>query len=256
MTQSFTDQDLIAFLSGDLAEPKAEALALALEQDLDLAERLEKLDPIAQDVRDAFDPILALPVPTHLREAVLQKQRAADNVVSFASAKAKREQRQFRWPQYAAMAASLAMGVAVGTQSQFGAILGQADNNGALVVASADGALVSTQVARVLTSQAGGVAQKIDGMGLARASISFRDAQDQLCRQFSIDGKASATDGVACYSGGQWLVAAIGTRAIESGEIRTASGDAAPAVLAAVDALIVGEPMDADAEKAALAALK
>lgn len=258
MTQHFSDQDLIAFLSGELAMPQAEVLALALEQDLDLAQRLEKLDPMAQAVRDAFEPILALPVPAHLREAVLKRQAeaSADNVVSFASAKMKREARQFRWPQYAAMAASLVVGLVLGMQSQFGAVIGLADNKEAMVIASADGPIISKQVAQLLSSQAGGVVQEIKGVGSARASISFRDTQNHFCRQFSIDSQSTATDGVACHNGGQWRVAAIGTRAVEGGEIRTASGDAAPAVLAAVDALIEGDPMDAAAEKAALKALQ
>jgi hypothetical protein len=50
------------------------------------------------------------------------------------------------------------------------------------------------------------------------------------------------------------MVEALGTRAAAGDGMRTASGDAAPAVLAAVDAIIVGDVLVGADEEAALAA--
>lgn len=252
MTRNFTDEELVAFLNGDLDEARAEELALALDDDAGLADRLERLDPLSAEIKGAYDEILAMPVPDRLRDAILmsQENKSTDNVISFAAAKAEKDSRRFRWPEFAAMAASLAVGLFIGGQSGvFGPAVADAD---AIILASADGPTVAPAVAQFLATKAGGETQQLAGLGLARASISFRDGEDRFCRQFSINSKAAATDGVACLSDGQWAVAAIGTRPIEGGDIRTASGDAAPAVLAAVDDMIDGDPLDAEAEKAAL----
>jgi hypothetical protein len=252
MTHNFSDEELAAFINGSLDNARAKELALALEDDTALAERLERLDPLSEEIRGAFDEILAMPVPEELRNAVLERRPTSggDNVMSFAAAKTEKEARWFRWPEYAAMAASLAIGLVIGGQS---GIFGPANADGkAVVVASANGPTVAPAVAQFLATKAGGETQQLAGLGLARASISFRDGENQLCRQFSIDAEATATDGVACLADGQWAVAAIGTRPIEGGDVRTASGDASPAVLAAVDDMIEGDPLDAGAEKAAL----
>jgi hypothetical protein len=252
MTRHFSDEELVAFLNGDLDEARAEELALALDDDAALAGRLERLDPLSAEIKGAFDDVLAIPVPDRLKDAasMSQPKEASDNVISFAAAKAEKDSRRFRWPEYAAMAASLAIGLVIGGQSGvFGPAGAGAD---AVIVASADGPTVAPAVAQFLTTKAGGETQQLAGLGLVRASISFRDSEDRLCRQFSIDAKATATDGVACMRDGEWAVAAIGTRTIEGGDMRTASGDASPAVLAAVDDMIEGDPLDAGAEKAAL----
>jgi hypothetical protein len=252
MTRNFSDEELVAFINGDLNEARAEELAVALEDDSALAARLEWLDPLSAEIKGAFDEVMAIPVPDRLSDAILlaQEPKASDTVISFAAAKAEKQSRRFRWPEYAAMAASLAVGLVIGGQSGFfGSAGADAD---AVIVASADGPTLAPAVARFLATKAGGETQRLAGLGLARASISFRDGDDRLCRQFSIDGNTTATDGVACLTDGQWAVAAIGTRPIEGSEIRTASGDASPAVLAAVDDMIDGDPLDAGAEKAAL----
>jgi hypothetical protein len=252
MTRNFTDEELVAFLNGELNDARAEELALALEDDAALADRLERLDPLSAEIKSAFDEVLAIPVPDRLRDAISMGQEKKDTVkvISFAAAKAEKESRRFRWPEYAAMAASLAIGLVIGGQrGVFGPAVADAD---AVIVASANGPTLAPVVAQFLASKAGGETQQLAGLGLARASISFSDGDDRFCRQFSIEANATATDGVACLNDGRWDVAAIGTRSIEGGDIRTASGDASPAVLAAVDDMIDGDPLDAEAEKAAL----
>lgn len=255
MARHFSDAELSAFLRGELDEVRMEELAMALETDGALAERLERLDLLTVQIREAFDPVMAMTVPKRLSEAASRASErfAADNVVSLADARTKREGMRYRWTEYAAIAASLALGVVIGGQS---GVFGPAsDDSGAIIVGSPDGATVASPVAAFLASQGGGETQQIAGLGLARASISFRDSESRLCRQFSIEAAARATDGVACFANGKWAVAAIGTRAIEGGEIRTANGEASAAVLTAVDEMIEGEPLDAEAEKAALGAL-
>lgn len=252
MTRNFTDQELVSFINGDLNGVRAEELAMALDDDSALFDRLERLDPLSAEIKGAFDEVLAMPVPDRLREGILlsQENKASDNVISFTAAKAEKDSRRFRWPEYAAMAASLAVGLVIGGQSGiFDPVAVDADT---IIVASANGPTLAPAVAQFLATKAGGETQQLAGLGLARASISFRDGEDRFCRQFSIEAKATATDGVACLSDGEWAVAAIGTRSIDGGDVRTASGDASSAVLAAVDEMIDGDPLDAGAEKAAL----
>lgn len=247
-----SDEELEAFATGDLPEERCEAIALLLEADADLNARLEALmDHRDRDegIRAAFADILEQPVPTALLDSVTLAS-APSNVVSLEQARQAPARQRTYWATGLSMAASLALGLIVGSQFMTG--LGGASGDKTLVVASADGPVASTELAQVLSGLPGGEVKALEGAGRARMSISFRDGDGRLCRQFSVEGETAATDGAACRQGKQWRIEAVAARAMETGEIRTASGDAAGPVLAAVDALIAGEPLDAAAEAKAL----
>jgi hypothetical protein len=135
-----------------------------------------------------------------------------------------------------------------------GFLAGSGAGDNALVVASANGTTVTAPVAAMLDKAASGARQQLAGLGDGQVVITFRDGDGQLCRQFQITGSAATTDAISCRVGGNWTVEALGTRTVAGAGMRTASGDAAPAVLAAVDAIIVGDVLVGTDEAAALAA--
>ncbi|MNQ11803.1 hypothetical protein D3C85_246960 [compost metagenome] len=94
--------------------------------------------------------------------------------------------------------------------------------------------------------------------------ITFRSADGQFCRSFTLhDGasQASALAGLACKApeaGGPWIIPVLVETQPETTAAATyrMAGSAAPAILQAIDARIAGQPLDADAERQALQQLK
>lgn len=257
---NITDEELMAMADGELTGARLEEIAMMLENDGALQTRFAAILDNDARIRDAFAGILDQPIPPAMLEKIAASSpsnMAKSNVVNLADARRASPRPSGYWATGLAMAASLAVGLFAGNQLLTvpgsggpGANGGGAGN--AVVVASADGPVASPRLAAVLSTVPGGAAESMNGAGRARMNISFQDHDGRLCRQFSVEGQSGATDGAACLQNGRWRIEAVGGRPIESGAFRTASGDAAEAVLSAVDALIAGDPLDAAAEAKAL----
>jgi hypothetical protein len=255
MSAPFTDSQLAAFLDGTLEdEALMDAIEAAINADPALAERIEAFaasDDTAATVRAAFDPVLAAPVPDHLTQIVAPPQA---EVISLAAARAQRtlptpandRGSSWRWPQFGAMAASLALGVMIGGPLLTGGGAGSDAAGGSLVLASAD-------VNAMLDTAPSGQAVDLASLGTGEVVLTFRGADGQLCRQFMVEGSGGATsDALACAGDDKnWQIEAFGRRTAPAGEMKLAGGDAAPAVVAAVDAIIASDPL-VGADEAAL----
>lgn len=257
MSQPFTDAQLAAFLDGTLEDDTLiDAIEAAINADAALAERVEALagaDEAAAAVRDAFAPVLAAPVPEHLTRIVAVPQSA--EVVDLAAVRTARTRPApandtggtWRWPQFAAMAASLVIGVMIGGPLLTGSGAGGDGAGGSLVLASAE-------LDSMLDTAPSGQAVDLANLGTGEVVLTFRNADGQLCRQFMIEGGGATSDALACAnSSGEWQVEAYGRRAAPAGEMKLAGGDAAPAVVAAVDAMIDSDVLVGADEAAELA---
>lgn len=257
MSQPFTDAQLAAFLDGTLEDDALiDAIEAAINADAALAERVEALagaDEAAAAVRDAFAPVLSAPVPEHLTRIVAAP--ASAEVFDLAAVRAARTLPApandtggtWRWPQFAAMAASLVIGVMIGGPLLTGGGADGGNAGGSLVLASAD-------LDGMLDSAPSGQAVDLASLGTGEVVLTFRNADGQLCRQFMIEGAGATSDALACAnSSGGWQVEAYGRRAAPAGEMKLAGGDAAPAVVAAVDAMIDSDVLVGADEAAELA---
>lgn len=268
MTAPFTDAQLAAFLAGTLEnDALIEAIEEAINADPALAERAEALalaagDPAATAVRDAFAPVLDAPVPERLARIVTAP--AATPVVDRDSAPPPRPHALpqpandtgagWRWPQFGAIAASLAIGALIG-----GPLLsGGANSRGeALVLAGADGTRPAPALAALLDTAPSGQVVDLAGLGTGEVVLTFRNTDGQLCRQFMVDAGPATSDALACTGAdGGWQVEALGRRAAPVGEMKLASGDAAVGVIAAVDDMIDSDPLVGETELAELAELQ
>jgi anti-sigma factor RsiW len=253
MTGELSDGLLQAYLDGTLDDAAMTEVEAVMNANPAIAERMAALSGDDRAIRAAYADILAAPVPDHLANIVRGAPERGD-VVDFAAFKERKERRSsWGWPQGAAIAASLMIGLVAGGQLLPG-------NNGAgtaLVVASADGARLAPAATAFLSQAKSGVRTDLAALGTAEVTISFRSGDGALCRQFAVEQRDATIDAVACRAGSAWRVEALGARAdAGGGEMQTASGDAAPGVNAAVDALIAGDPLDAEAETKALAELR
>jgi hypothetical protein len=257
MSHSFTDAQLSAFLEGTLEDEKLlNAIEAAINADPALAERIEELasgnDPATLAVRDAFAPVLAAPVPEHLTQIVAASGSA--RVVDLAAARsagtlpkpANDTVSGWRWPQFSAMAASLALGVLIGGPLLTGGDSAPAGES--LVLANAD-------VDAMLNAAPSGRTVDLASLGKGEVVLTFRNVDGALCRQFTIEASGGTSDALACAGAGDnWQIEAFGRRAAPVGEMKLASGDAAPAVVAAVDAMIESDVLVGAEELAELEA--
>lgn len=261
MTQPFTDTQLAAFFNGTLDDAAlADAIEAAINADPALADRAETLahfgDAATRAVREAFAPMLDAPVPDHLTRIVASEANSA-KVVDLAAERSSRvlpapandtARSSWRWPQFGAMAASLALGVMIGGSLLTGDRTGGGAEGGSLVFAS-------DELTAMLDTAPSGKAVNLASLGTGEVVLTFRNVDGQLCRQFMLAGSAGTSDALACAGqNGGWQVEAFGRRAAPAGEMKLAGGDAAVSVVAAVDDMIDSDPLVGADETAALAA--
>jgi hypothetical protein len=215
------EEQLIAYVDSELDGKARARFEAEMAADPALAEQVAQHRKLAGRVSDAYAPVLDEPMPLRLSAAAM----AAND----------RAPPRFGLPQWAAMAACLVAGVLVGRVV--------VPHGGPLV--TRDGELVAQgALAKALTANL--AAQETP----VKVGLSFRTADGGYCRTFQ-----SAPDrlaGLACRRDGRWVAQTLAAwRPGASPEYRMAGSDTPPEVLAAVDRLIAGEPLDAAAERAA-----
>lgn len=224
---SVDDETLMAFADGELSEVERAAVEAALAEDPVLRGKLEAQRLLRARLSAAFDCALTEPLPSRLAAAV--QPREAD-IVSLAHRRAE------RWSvrEWGAMAASLAAGLLIGFSVM---------NTQTRIIRVADGGLEASGVlAHALDTQLAS-----DEPGAVRIGLSFAAQGGGYCRTFSVT--KNNTSGLACREGDVWSVAM--TAQGGGGVVRMAA--APEAVMAAVDAMIVGEPLDQAGEERARA---
>ena len=245
---SITDDQLAAFMDGRCTDAEAEAIALALEQDPDLAVRAEALAGDFSEVRAAFDEVLSEPVP----EAILAAATPRSNVVSLGDHRPGRPANRPSWFVPAAIAASLCIGVGIGSQVS-GPSSAPADP--ALILTSSGTLAPSAALSDALSTRGSGSDTVLTGGTRVRPTLTFRDHQARLCRQFEVSTDKAATEALACRDGDQWNVMVTARTETRSAGFETASGPGDSPVARTVDQMIAAEAMDATQEAKALAEL-
>lgn len=244
----FSDETLMAYADGEL-EPAARAeFEAAIASDPELARAIERHRALAANVRGAYQSVLEEPVPARLANLVAadDETTAEMPVISLADRRSQKDRRAAaaaasaarpRRLQWMAIAASLAIGVLVGLF----ALREPAEpweESGAGLIARGD-------LDRALTTELAGDAN----FEAVRVGISFRNRDGAYCRTFHLQREAPLA-GLACRVDGDWRLPVLTAAAKQEGELRTAA--AMPmAVLQAIDATIIGDPLDAPAEAAA-----
>lgn len=244
---NYDDDTLMAYADGELDPAQRAAIARAMQDDPAVAAAVARHQALRRDVFAAFAGTLDEPVPERLQPpaAAPVHELAAARSARAAAALQEQERRQRRlgWPQWGALAASLAVGVLAGSlvTGWFGSGSGSE-----LALAGAGGELTAGgRLAQALDRQ---LAQD-SGAGEVRIGLSFQSHSGAYCRTFQMGGSS----GLACRDGGNWRIPVLADSAAAAGEYRQASAQLPPAVLDAVDARLAGGTLDAAAERAARA---
>jgi hypothetical protein len=188
----------------------------------------EQLKAERRRLSAAFDGVLNEPVPDRLK-ALLAEPAPAPQVVDLGAVRARRRGIP-GWAAWGGMAATLVLGTLIGTRL---APLG--DDGGRLV---ASGTIAQALDKQLANATGGPVA----------VQISFKARDGRFCRSFS----TTTTAGLACRdSDGAWALQQVAAVNALNGDMRQASSSLPPSVLAAVDATLAGDALNADQEKAA-----
>jgi anti-sigma factor RsiW len=247
-----TDQLLMAYVDGELSPDLAALILSRLESEPDLLERLEEHQRLRSELSAAYGSVMGEPLPPSLtallsREGGQPTPPPATPLFNLAKPEPGSVFRRFGggWPVLAAAAAAV-----------FGIGLSEARHAGDPLTRSGDGGIVASgPLARTLeNSLAADAAGQVAKNSGARILASFEDRSGRYCRVF--EGAAGGhEDGVACKSGGRWLVVAManGARAEPSEDYRQASSSLAPAIASAVDELQASSALTAEQERKARA---
>lgn len=224
---SFDPAIIAAFVDGELDDLTERRIERAAETDTALAAEIARHRALKARLTAHFGPIVAEAVPDRLKALL-----SADGTVDTSLVDRRQARRsRFNPAHWAAIAASLVLGITLGSMPW--APAGP--------VAVVDGALVATgPIANALETR---LASNQPREAAVRIGISFRDKDGRYCRSFESD----ALDGIGCHDDGRWLLERT-VRGQARGDYRQASsGDLA----AAAAAMMAGDPLDADAERAA-----
>ncbi|MEO5973385.1 MAG: anti-sigma factor [Sphingomicrobium sp.] len=219
------DEEFYAWLDGELDEEGAARVAARVAADPALARLAAQHRTLGEGLRGAFAPVMADDVAP---------ARVTAEVVDLG---ARRDSRRpnFGLPQWAAMAATLAIGLVAGQFVNEGSGATVESRDGVLVAAASLDQALGQQLASAGTD------------GSVRVGMTFRSRDGAICRSFS----DVASSGLACRNGERWQVE--GLFAAPSGpdtDYRMAAGED-PRLAALIENRIAGEPFDSVAEKAA-----
>lgn len=266
----------------------ATRVAAYVDDEMDAAERARFEARLAEDATlgaavarerrlrarlgQAFDPVLAEPVPERLSALFANRESATEpSPVAAPGPSAKpdnkagtkpidldeeRRRRRGGWLTWGGMAASLALGVLIGTT--------WLAPRGALEVAADGGWLAEGALAQALDAQLSGAAAPGSS---TRVGLSFVSRDGRYCRAFTVGGAdaGGATAGLACRGDDAWRVRQLATITAGSASASpTASTSAASdafrmaaspwpqALLAEMDRLREGDPLSSADERDAM----
>ena len=249
---------VMAFVDGELPAGEAVSFEERLAREPALASAVARERTLRASLQSTYAPVLDERVPAGLLDLLAMPEPApvAANeslpaAINDTHRAALPHARRWAFPQFAAMAACLVLGVLLGTRvlAPHPAV---GDDTLALNVAP-DGSITAQGALRDALEQdvAGTV---LDPNAKVGVGLSFRDHAKDYCRTFTVD---SSSSGIACKQRDGWVVAHLehGTNAREgeAGAYRTAASPLSPALLQAIDAMRDGDTLDAAAESAAKA---
>jgi anti-sigma-K factor RskA len=251
-----TDEMLMAYADGALAEAERAEIAAALENDAEAQAIVAEFRRTADLSRAAFADVLTEPVPDRLVNTVLGTPTLTTNIVDLARG---RKPRSTMWRTALPLAASVLLVIGVAT-----VLLLRPQPAGPLMVL---GPVPSAApLADVLETKASGVAVTLasrtaEGLDRLMVVATFRDRKARICREIeALDPNMQPQiAGVACRdpANGTWIVegsARIASTAPAGGRDFTPSGadekDALDGLLAVLGAT---RALPADEEQGLLA---
>ena len=223
----FSQETLMAYADGELDAETRRAIEAEMAVDPEVAREVERQRALRTDVSAAFAGVIDEQVPDRLLRAAKQSQAAPPL-------------RQWSWPEWTSIAASLVIGVIAGR-----AILQSPGSQDDIIATGIDGRIVAGgRLAQALSEQLSSEDDARVDIGL-----TFRSKSGEYCRTF---GTRVGMDvvGFACREAGVWRIDILSTtKPTESGgDYRMASTQLPAPIVQAIAERMQGEALDADEE--------
>lgn len=246
-------EEIMALIDGELSTTDQARVETAIAADPELARIADQERGLRSQLSAHFAPVLDEPVPDDWLKLIAAASlpapanddandyaagQTAPNVINLAEARAAKPRWSLpAWGTGMSIAASLALGITIGTYQQDG---GPVRVKGGALVASAD-------LTTALNSQLASAADSAS----YRMIASFPKQGGGWCRAFT--GREAA--GIACKQGGDWQLQRImpGSSAdgSQSSSAYRQAGSHDGELMALAQSLAAGDPLDAAGEKVA-----
>ena len=229
----FSPETLMAYADGELDAETRRAIEAEIAVDPQVGQEVERHRALRAEVGGAFAGMLEEPVPDRLLRAAKKTESKSD----------RQPRRQWSWPEWTSIAASLLIGVLGGR-----ALLHQPDRESGLIVAGVDGRVIAGgALAQALSEQLS--SQEGSGVDIG---LSFRAKSGEYCRTFGARA-ANPVVGFACRDAEVWRIDILATapRVQSGGDYRMASTQLPAPIVQAIAERMQGEALDADEEAVA-----
>jgi hypothetical protein len=226
----FPPETLMAYADGELDADTRREIEAEMAVDPEVAQEIERHRAMRIEVSGAFAGVLEEQVPDRLLRAAKKTAAKADRP----------PRRQWSWPEWTSIAASLVIGVLAGR-----ALLHQPDRASGIIVAGVDGRVIAGgALAQALSEQL----SSQDGSSVD-IGLSFRSKSGEYCRTFGARA-ANVVVGFACRDAEVWRIDMLSTapHTDSGGGYRMASTQLPAPIVQAIAARMRGEALDADEE--------
>lgn len=223
----FSQDTLMAYADGELDRETRRAIEAEMAIDPQVAREVERQRALRADVGAAFAGVLDEQVPDRLLRATTKSKPAA-------------QRRQWAWPEWTSIAASLVIGVLAGR-----AMLQSPGAKQDLIATGSGGHIIASgQLAQALSEQL----SSQDGSGV-HIGLTFRSNSGEYCRTFGTRAGMNVV-GFACRDAEAWRIEMLSTspHTEPGGDYRMASTQLPAPIVQAIAARMQGEALDADQE--------
>jgi hypothetical protein len=229
----FPPETLMAYADDELDAQTRRAVEAEMAIDPEVAQEVARHRAMRAEVGGAFAGVLEEAMPDRLLRATEKAAPRTDRPL----------RRQWSWPEWTSIAASLVVGVLAGRT-----LLHQPDQASGIIVAGVDGRVIAGgALAQALSEQL----SSQDGSSVD-IGLSFRAKSGEYCRTFGARA-ANVVVGFACRDAEVWRIDMLSTapRTDSGGGYRMASTQLPAPIVQAIAARMQGEALDADEEAVA-----
>jgi len=238
-TTAITDEMLYAWLDGELDATQAAGISAAVDADAGLAQRVARQRALRAQLQSRFAPVIDEPIPDRLLATIAA---APATVVDLDQVRARRSlpaARRPAWQEWGAIAATLVLGVLVGTT------FFNRGNEQSYTVS--DGQMLARgQLQRALSGEISGAT----GAGKVAIGLSARMNTGEICRSFALE---SGPAGLACRRGSNWIIDVLAGTNASGNDYRQAATSMPESLRLALESRMAGEPLTPEEEATARA---
>jgi hypothetical protein len=231
-----SDEQVMAYVDGELDESSHKAFERLIEQEPELAARVERQHALRTRLLDAFQPTLDEPLPQRLVDAAHSRRRPRRGATDTVRQPLRET---IRGPAWFAIAASLVVGVLLG-QRVF------VDDNlaGKMIVSDRAGLRAAGLLAQALSTR---LAAEPDDASAVRIGLTYRNNAGEYCRTFVTFSDVDVA-GLACHDeNDEWRIRVLETQRATpgtAGAMRQAATVLPESIRRKVESELAGEPLD------------